>query len=147
MTIGEMKAKQTRSRRRYKNRDLYVCLTLNKLVSALDVDIHQTGLEDNLDLLVYNQDGLPKNVISKEIRTNYVQTRKILNFLIGKKFITMESNERSHTIKITKQGILFIRKSNFYFAQTYSDTIEEHFQFKGLPAWYRAEQGFVSANA
>ncbi len=141
MTIGEIKNQQRniRHRRKYKNRDLYVCLTLNKLVSEMDVDVNQDSLEESLDLLVYNQDGLPKNMISKEIRTNYVQTRKILEFLQTKGFITMEPTERSHNVKITKSGVLFIRKSNFYFAQTYADTIQEHFQFTRLPAWFRSE--------
>ena len=134
----------TGPRKKYKNRDLYVCLALNKLVGAMDIDIGQKGLEAELDRVLLYQQGLPKNSLSNEMHTNYSQTRKVLDFLRSKGYVTVESSDRVHLVKITKDGILFIRKTNGYFAQTYADTIQDHYKYSRLPAWFRAETGMTT---
>ncbi len=126
-------------RRRYKNRDLYVCLALNRLVGGLDIDISQNGLEGDLEKLIHYQNGLPKNTISIEMHTNYSQTNKVLSFLQSKGYVVVESTDRAYRVKITKEGVLFIRKTNGYFAQTYAETIMDHYRYARLPAWFRAE--------
>jgi predicted transcriptional regulator len=79
------------------------------------------------------------NSISHEIRTNYKQTHKVLSFLTSKGYVDMRTEDRSHKIMITKQGVLFIRRFNGYYAKTYADIIQEHYRFGRLPAWFRAE--------
>ena len=127
--------------KKYKNRDLYVCLALNRLVRALDIDVSQDGLEQNLDALLYHQHGLPKNTISNEIKTNYKQTNKVITFLRSKGFVTVEASEKAHLVKITKEGVLFIRRSNGYFAETYADLIQQPYRYTRLPAWFRTKVG------
>jgi predicted transcriptional regulator len=73
------------------------------------------------------------------MRTNYSQTSKVLDFLSSKGYVTVEFDDRSRRVKITKQGVLFIRRFNGYYAQTYTELIQEHYRYGRLPAWFRAE--------
>ena len=125
--------------KRYKNRDLNVCLTLNRLVSALDINVSQEVVERDLELILYRQSGLTMNSISQEMHTNYTQTQKVLSFLQSKGYVTEEKANRARKVKITKQGVLFIQRYNDYYVRTYAEIIQEHYRFGRLPAWFRAE--------
>ena len=122
--------------KKYKTKELYICFALNRLVQELDIDIYQEGLEEGLDALLLHQKGLPKTEISYEIRTNHHQTNKILEFLEEKDYVSVEKGERSYTVKITKEGILYIRRFNEFFISMYEDIIRDHYKYKKLPAWF-----------
>lgn len=122
--------------KKYKSKELYICFALNRLVQELDIDLYQDDLEPELDKILYKQKGVAKYVISNEIRTNHHQTNKILEHLQEKNYVTLEKEDRSYTIKITKEGVLYIRKFNEFFIGMYEDIIRDHYKFKKLPAWF-----------
>ena len=126
--------------KKYKTKELYICFALNRLVQELDIDLYQEGLEEELDLILYRQKGIPKTEISYEIRTNHHQTNKILEFLQEKNYVEVEKGERSYTVKITKEGVVYIRKFNEFFINMYEDIIRDHYKYKKLPAWFYLEK-------
>ncbi len=123
--------------KKYKTKELYICFALNRLVQEIDIDIYQDGLEDDLDAILLYQKGIPKTEISYEIRTNHHQINKILDFLVDKDYVTMEKGERSYTVKITREGILYIRRFNEFFITMYEDIIRDHYKYKQLPSWFK----------
>jgi len=122
--------------KKYKTKELYICFALNRLVQELDIDLYQDGLEEELAALLLYQQGIPKTEISYEIRTNHHQTNKILEFLLEKEYIEIEKGDRSYIVKITMEGILYIRKFNEFFISMYEDIIRDHYKYKKLPAWF-----------
>jgi predicted transcriptional regulator len=125
--------------KKYKTKELYICFALNRLVQELDIDLYQDGLEEELDAILYRQRGIPKTEISNEIRTNHHQTNKILEFLLEKAYVEVEKGERSYTVKITKEGLIYIRRFNEFFISMYEDIIRDHYKYKKLPAWFYLE--------
>lgn len=121
--------------KKYKTKELYICFTLNRLVQELDVDLYGPNLESELDRILMDQKGVSKMEVSDEIRSNHFQTNKILEALKEKGYVTVEPGEKSYVIKITKDGVLYIRKYNEFFISMYQDIIQEHYRFKKLPAW------------
>ena len=126
--------------KKYKTKELYICFTLNRLVQELDIDLYKQDLERDLDRILLRQKGLSKMEISYEIRSNHFQTNSILEILREKGYVAVEEGERSYTIRITKEGVLYIRKYNEFFIDMYEDIIHEHYRFKKLPAWFDVER-------
>lgn len=117
-----------------------MCLTLNRLVMELDIDLYQEGLEDKLDeILDQSKPKVPKSEISYEIKSNYQMTNKILNKLKDMGLIEMEQDERSYNISITKKGVLYIRKHNEFYISMYEDIIRDHYKFRPIPSWFKVE--------
>lgn len=126
------------SARRYKDYKVYSCFVLNQLVSALGIDIQQHGLEDRIDEILARADyRVTKADIMHEIRSNHTMTNKILDILLQDGHITMEQEERSYRIFITREGVLHIRMFNKFYLKLYEDAIRDHYRFRGLPAWAR----------
>jgi len=126
--------------KKYKTKELYICFTLNKLVQELDIDLYGPSLEQEMDRILLAQKGVSKMEISDEIRSNHFQTNKILEHLKEKGHVSIEPGERSYVIKITREGILYIRKYNEFFLSMYQEIIHEHYRFKKLPAWLDTER-------
>jgi predicted transcriptional regulator len=126
--------------KRYKSKELYICFTLNRLVQELDIDIYQIDIEPDLDRILLGQRGTSKMEICNEIRTNHFQTNKILGSLKEKGYVSIEETQRAYIIKITKDGVLYIRKYNEFFINMYEDLIRDHYKFKKLPAWFNIER-------
>jgi len=123
--------------RKYKDYKIYSCFVLNKLVSALGIDLYQEHLEEKLeDILNGRTQELTKAEIRHEIRSNHNMTEKILNELIDEGLIVIEKLERKYCVKITKKGVLHIRKFNEFYAQIYEAQIRDHYRFRDLPAWF-----------
>ncbi|UCH89626.1 MAG: hypothetical protein JSV49_02975 [Thermoplasmata archaeon] len=126
--------------KQYKTWEIYMCLTLNRLVMELDIDLYQEGLEDKLDeILDQSKPKVPKSEISYEIKSNYQMTNKILNKLKDMGLIEMEQDERSYNISITKKGVLYIRKHNEFYISMYEDIIRDHYKFRPIPSWFKVE--------
>ena len=124
--------------RRYKDYKVYSCFVLNQLVSALGIDINQEGLEDKIDtILERSVNRVTKADIMHEIRSNHTMTNKILDMLLEDGFITMDREERSFRIQITRKGILHIREFNTFYLKIYADAIQDHYKYRGAPAWAR----------
>jgi predicted transcriptional regulator len=123
--------------RKYKDYRIYSCLILNRLVSALDIDLNQPMLEEKLDEIMVTAagKGLTKGDIIHEIRSNHTMTNKILESLVDDGLVTIQKGEKSYEINITKDGIIHVRKFNEFYKKIYSDQIEDHYKFTGKPGW------------
>lgn len=127
--------------RKYKDYKIYSCFVLNKLVSALGIDIYQESLAEKLeDILKERSQELTKADIRHEIRSNHNMTEKILNELIEDGLIVIERLERKYCVRITAKGILHIRKFNEFYAQIYESQIRDHYRYQTLPAWFVAHK-------
>jgi predicted transcriptional regulator len=123
--------------RKYKDYKIYSCFVLNKLVSALSIDIYQEELEQKLDdILKSAPQELTKADIRHEIRSNHNMTEKILEELIAEELIEILKLERKYCVRITKKGVLHIRKFNEFYAQIYESQIRDHYKYQELPAWF-----------
>jgi predicted transcriptional regulator len=128
--------------RKYKDYKIYSCFVLNKLVSALGIDLYQENLEEKLDdILKERPQELTKAEIRHEIRSNHNMTEKILNELVDEGHIEIERLERKYCVRITKKGVLHIRKFNEFYAQIYEAQIRDHYRYRDLPAWFVSTKG------
>ncbi|MGA1873047.1 MAG: hypothetical protein ACMUHY_05185 [Thermoplasmatota archaeon] len=129
-------------KRRYKDVNLYSCIVLNLLSSALGIDLSQKDLQEKLDLVLHEmKEGLSKSEIMHHIRSNHNMTTRILDDLVDKGFVKVSGDETGYTICPTKKGILHVRDFNRFYASIYSKQIEDHYRYLGLPAWYRRFTG------
>ena len=126
------------STRRYKDYKIYSCFVLNQLVSALGIDIYQDNLEDKIDAILARADyKVTKADVMHEIRSNHNMTNKILSLLEEDGLITIQRDERSFKIMITKKGILHIREFNRFYLRIYAEQIKDHYRYRGAPPWAR----------
>jgi predicted transcriptional regulator len=124
------------SSRKYKDYRIYSCLILNRLVSELDIDLYQEGLEDKLDdILSEEHPGLTKGDIIHEIRSNHTMTNKILGMLVEDELVVIERTEKSYQIMITREGVMHCLKFNEFYKKIYKDQIADHYRFTGKPRW------------
>ncbi|MGA1821873.1 MAG: winged helix-turn-helix domain-containing protein [Thermoplasmatota archaeon] len=126
------------SARKYKDMNLYSCIVLNLLASALQIDLTQKDIENKLGPLIDRmKEGLSKSEIMHAIRSNHNMTEKILNHLVDEGYIKVDRTEKSYQIYPTEEGMMHVRDFNKFYASIYAKQIEEHYKYIGLPAWYR----------
>lgn len=124
--------------RRYKDYKIYSCFVLNQLVSALGIDIYQENLEEKIDAILSRADyKVTKADVMHEIRSNHNMTNKIIDSLLEDGLITLERDERSYRIHITRKGILHVREFNKFYLKIYEDVIKDHYRYRGEPPWAR----------
>jgi predicted transcriptional regulator len=121
----------------YKDYKVYCCFTLNRLVSELGIDLYQPGLEDKLDEILKDQPSISKEEIKHEIRSNHFMTSKVIEKLEEDGLVKVEKVEGKYEIKITKEGVLYVRKYNQFFMNIYREQIRDHYRFGGMPHWAR----------
>ncbi|NYT11332.1 MAG: hypothetical protein GKC03_02125 [Methanomassiliicoccales archaeon] len=121
----------------YKDYKVYCCFTLNRLVSELGIDLYQPGLEDKLDEILKGQPSISKEEIKHEIRSNHFMTSKVIEKLEEDGLVKVEKVEGKYGIKITKEGVLYVRKYNQFFMSIYREQIRDHYRFGGMPHWAR----------
>jgi predicted transcriptional regulator len=126
------------SSKSYKDYKIYCCFALNKLVSAYNIDIYQDNLEEKIDEILKKSDAVvTKADIRHEIRSNHTMTNKVLKSLEEDGFIEISKDEQRYSIKITKKGVLHIRKFNEFYLKIYEWQIKDHYKYVGLPSWFR----------
>jgi len=128
--------------KQYKDHKIYSCFVLNRLVSALGIDLYQQDLEGKLDEILSKQDEaavVTKADIRHEIRSNHNMTEKVLTALVEEGLITIEKDdvEKRYRIRITKAGVHHVRKFNEFYAQIYESQIKDHYRYRELPPWFR----------
>ena len=124
--------------RRYKSWELYSCLALNRLAEELQIDIYQSNITEVLDkIFEKGVPSIPKVEISFEIKSNHQMTNKILNKLEEMGLITIEFEDPSYSISITKEGVLYLRKYNEFYISMYEDIIKDHYKYRQIPAWFK----------
>lgn len=127
--------------RTYKDYKIYCCFALNRLVSELGIDLYQPELEGKIDaILVAHPQGLSKEEIKHEIRSNHFMTNKVLEKLQEDGLVKVDSREGRYEVSITRQGVLYVRKYNEFFLSIYREQIQEHFRYRGLPHWARGAE-------
>ncbi len=126
--------------RQYKDAKIYSCFVLNRLVSALGIDLYQDGLEAKIeDILASDATVVTKADIRHEIRSNHNMTEKVLNALVEEGLIRIAHDEleNRYRILITKAGVLHARRFNEFYAQLYEEQIRDHYKYRELPSWFR----------
>jgi coproporphyrinogen III oxidase-like Fe-S oxidoreductase len=106
----------------YKDYKVYCCFTLNRLVSELGIDLYQPGLEDKLEDILKDQPRISKEEIEKLEEDGLVRVEKV---------------DGKYEIKITKDGVLYVRKYNQFFLNIYREQIRDHYRYGGVPHWAR----------
>jgi predicted transcriptional regulator len=124
--------------RAYKDHKIYCCFTLNRLVADLGINLYQPDLESKLDrVLAERAKGISKEEVKHEIRSNHFMTNKVIERLVEDGLVTVEKEEGRYQVRITRQGILYIRKYNEFFLNIYAEQIRDHYRYRGLPNWAR----------
>ncbi len=124
--------------RLYKDYKIYCCFVLNRLVSELDIDLYQDGLEGKLkDILARADTGLSKEEIKHEIRSNHHMTNKVLEKLEEDGFVRVEKEEGRYKVRITETGVLHVKKYNEFYKEIYKEQIRDHYRFREFPFWLR----------
>ena len=124
--------------RAYKDHKIYCCFTLNRLVGELGINLYQPDLDSKLDrLLTEEVRGLSKEEIKHEIRSNHFMTNKVIEKLEEDGLVTVEKQDGRYQVRITRQGVLYIRKYNEFFLNIYAEQIRDHYRYRGLPHWAR----------
>ncbi len=129
--------------RQYKDAKIYSCFVLNRLVSALGIDLYQDGLEDKLDaILAASQAVVTKADIRHEIRSNHNMTEKVLNGLVDEGLVRIvhDPAENRYRILITREGVLHALRFNEFYAQLYTEQIRDHYKYRELPPWFRKKK-------
>jgi predicted transcriptional regulator len=129
--------------KQYKDAKIYSCFVLNRLVSALGIDLYQDDLESKLaDILASSDYLVTKADIRHEIRSNHNMTEKVLGALVQEGLIEIvkEDEENRYRIKITKVGVLHARRFNEFYAQLYEEQIRDHYKYRERPSWFRQEK-------
>ncbi len=118
----------------YKDYKIYCCFVLNRLVSELDIDLYQDRLEEKLDdILDRSSSSLSKEEVKHEIRSNHHMTNKVLDKLVEDGLVGVEKEEGRYRVRITKDGVLHIRKYNEFYKEIYKEQIRDHYRFRELP--------------
>ncbi len=134
-----MDARAPMASRVYKDYKIYSCFVLNRLVSEVDIDLYQEGLEEKLDhILESGQPGLSKEEVKHEIRSNHHMTNKVLENLQEDGLVTVDKQDGRYRVRITREGVLYLRKYNAFYKEIYEEQIRDHYRFRGeLPFWLR----------
>lgn len=128
------------SAKQYKDAKIYSCFVLNRLVSALGIDLYQADLDAKLDdILAKSEAVVTKADIRHEIRSNHNMTEKVLGALVDECLVRIlhDPGENRYRIMVTKEGVLHARRFNEFYAQLYEEQIRDHYKYRELPSWFR----------
>ncbi len=123
--------------RPYKDLVIYGCFVLNRLVANLGIDLYQEDLEAKLDAILPRQEGISKEQVKREIKSNHFMTERVLEALVKEGHATVETADGHYRVKITKAGVVHIRKYNEFYRRIYQEQIRDHYRFTNPPFWLR----------
>ena len=126
----------------YKGLEVYSCLALNRIAAQLGIDLMQTELESKLDGILKDRGkGIPKVDISYELRANHHMTNKVLEVLEEEGLIEIQKEDegREYRVRITKKGVLHLRKFNQFYSVIFKRYILDHYKYSTLPSWFIKE--------
>ncbi len=123
--------------RLYKDLIIYGCFVLNRLVAEMGIDLYQDDLETKLDRLLPQQEGISKEEVKREIKSNHFMTERVLESLLKEGHVTVEAAEGRYRVRITKEGVLHIRRYNEFYRKIYQEQIRDHYRFAQAPFWLR----------
>src|SRR5438445_4735962 len=123
--------------RPYKDLIIYGCFVLNRLVAEMGIDLYQEGLDAKLALVLPNQHGLSKKEVKREIKSNHFMTDRVIEALEKGGQVTIEQFEGRYRIRITREGVLHIRRYNEFYRKIYQEQSRDHYRFTKDPFWLR----------
>ena len=123
--------------RPYKDLVIYGCFVLNRLVADMGIDLYQENLEAKLDGILPRQQGVTKEQVKREIKSNHFMTERVLEALVKDGHVTVEQVEGHYRVRITRAGILHIRAYNAFYRKIYQEQIRDHYRFTKAPFWLR----------
>ena len=123
--------------RPYKDLVIYGCFVLNRLVADMGIDLYQDGLETKLEVLLPEQRGMSKEEVKREIKSNHFMTDRVIEALQKESHVTVEVLEGRYRIRITREGVLHIRRYNEFYMKIYNEQIRDHYRFTKAPFWLR----------
>ncbi len=121
--------------RPYKDLVIYGCFVLNRLVAELGVDLYQENLEAKLAAILPRQEGVSKEEVKREIKSNHFMTERVLEALVKDAYVTVEQAEGHYRVRITREGVFHIRKYNEFYRKIYQEQIRDHYRFTKAPFW------------
>ncbi len=123
--------------RPYKDLVIYGCFVLNRLVSGLGFDLYQDRLDEKLVGLLADQEGVSKEEVKREIKSNHFMTDRVLEYLMKDRLVTVEERDVHYRVRITVVGVLHIRRYNEFYRRIYQEQIRDHYRFTQPPFWLR----------
>ncbi|HXQ79245.1 MAG TPA: hypothetical protein VN819_03395 [Thermoplasmata archaeon] len=124
--------------RRYKGYRIYAYITLARLFAELDLDLAQPDLTTLVDGRLA---ALPRRVSKEEIlhaiRSNSHMTEKVLEYLQGEGFATIQRDERGYDVRITRKGVEHLQEYHRFYRELYARELSEHYRFVRSPEWMR----------
>ncbi len=121
--------------RPYKDLVIYGCFVLNRLVADMGIDLYQDGLEGKLEAILPTQEGISKEEVKREIKSNHFMTERVLEALLKDAYVTVEQVEGRYRVRITKEGVIHIRRYNEFYKKIYQEQIRDHYRFTKAPFW------------
>ncbi len=121
--------------RPYKDLVIYGCFVLNRLVADMGIDLYQDGLEGKLEAILPTQEGISKEEVKREIKSNHFMTERVLEALLKDAYVTVEQVEGRYRVRITKEGVVHIRRYNEFYKKIYQEQIRDHYRFTKAPFW------------
>src|SRR6266566_2512742 len=106
--------------RPYKDLVIYGCFVLNRLVADMRIDLYQDGLE-----------------AKRDIKSNHFMTDRVIEGLQKDGHVTVEVVDGHYRIRITRDGVLHIRRYNEFYRKIYDEQIRDHYRFTKAPFWLR----------
>ncbi len=123
--------------RPYKDLVIYGCFVLNRLVADMGIDLYQENLESKLDAILPVQEGISKEEVKREIKSNHFMTERVLEALVKDAYVTVEQTDGHYRVRITREGVLHIRKYNEFYRKIYEEQIRDQYRFTKAPFWLR----------
>lgn len=123
--------------RRYKDLVIYGCFVLNRLVADMGIALYQDELEDKLTRVLPAQRGMSKEEVKREIKSNHFMTDRVVEALQKEGHVTVEAVEGRYRIRITREGVMHIRRYNEFYRKIYLEQIRDHYRFTKAPFWLR----------
>lgn len=123
--------------RPYKDLVVYGCIVLNRLVAKLGVDLYQDGLEGKIGAVLDGQQGMSKEEVKREIRSNHIMTNHVIESLAEEGLVVVEEADGRYRIRITRDGVVHLRRYNDFYRRIYQEQIRDHYRFTQAPFWLR----------
>src|SRR5437870_8363940 len=126
--------------RPYKDLVIYGCFVLNRLVADMGIDLYQDGLESKLEIVLPSQRGMSKEEVKREIKSNHFMTDRVIEALQKEGHVTVEQVDGRYRIRITREGVVHLRRYNEFYLKLYTEQIRDHYRFTQAPFWLRDGQ-------
>jgi predicted transcriptional regulator len=121
--------------KRYKDYRFYAFVVLNFISSTLDINIFQKDLSAIISPILESQNGISKSAVMYEINSNHNMTNKVLNYLTKENLIDIQTSGGEYNIKITKQGIFYLREYSRFYIHLFNEEIAELYKYRQVPVW------------